>query len=115
MPSYLTFPTTAIPPVSYSEENSYKIKTNQFGDGYTQETPNGINYKSKDFNLSFELWGAELDLVRDFLNARGGHQTFLWINPVDSVTYKVKSRSFSLEWLAPQQYKLTTKFEQKFV
>ena len=114
MPTYLNFP-TVVSPSTYSKNIKNKIKSVQFGDGYTQETPDGINFKAYTFSLAWEmLTTAEKDTINNFLYARGGYQTFNWTNPEDSVTYKVKCREWSVDYVNPNVWRITATLEQKF-
>jgi len=113
MPTYQTFPTTVIGP-TYPVESTVepRILKVEFGDGYTQEAPDGINYLLYKFNLSWEtLTTSEKDIIKNFIEARGGYQTFLWVDP-DGTTRKVKCRSWSISNIQPQLFSCRATFEE---
>lgn len=58
-----------------------KIRRSQFGDGYEQRVPDGINSITKQWSLSFAGPIAYIDAIDAFLEARGGHEAFDWVDP----------------------------------
>jgi phage-related protein len=115
MPTYTNFP-SVVAPTTYSQSMKPRIRSVEFGDAYTQESPNGLNYKLKSFSLTWDmLFDAEKNTIDNFLNARGGYQTFNWLNPSDSTVYKVKCRDWSVDYVNPTIWKITASFDQKAV
>jgi phage-related protein len=66
-----------------------KLKA-QFGDGYAQEAPDGINAKMRPWQLTFSAIhattptgssGANLKDIDDFLDRHDGTAKFLWVQP----------------------------------
>lgn len=83
----LTFP--YIPTPNFEIAIKPRKKVSQFGDGYMQRTPDGINSISEEFSVSFEYrTAAERDAASDFLKARGGVEAFLWVPPDEVDTKK---------------------------
>ena len=117
MPSYQTFPSSAqLVPDTYSRSVVFKIKSVEFGDGYTQQMPDGLNFRRFNFSLRWEnIDTTQKDTIDDFLVARGGYQTFLWYNPEDLTTYKVKCKEWTVEYVNPNVWNVTATFEQKFI
>lgn len=121
--SYTSFPTIdsvtskSLPgPSKFTPTLLYKIKESKLGDGYTQGVPDGINFKSISWQLSWDpLWSSELQTIKSFLDSRGGYQTFLWTNPEDSLVYKVKCKEINYEWQKAGVWSLSVKFEQAFL
>lgn len=94
-------------------EKAPDVTVAKFGDGYEQRTPNGINNNLQKWQMAFtKRSGADIDAVYDFLEARGGVESFDWV-PRGEVTARtfvcrkwtrlfdaydvVQSISFSLE------------------
>lgn len=117
MPNYLTFPSNIqFNADAYSRTVSFKIRKVEFGDGYTQESPDGINFRRFSFSLRWEnIDNTQKDTIDDFLIARGGYQTFLWYNPEDLTTYKVKCKEWTVEYVNPNVWNISATFEQKFI
>lgn len=76
----LTLPVS--PSTGLSAEPKVNLFENEFGDGYTQRSPKGLNHIRDVLELKLELMTAlEAAGVIAFLRARGGYQPFLWTPP----------------------------------
>lgn len=90
-----------------------RIKKAQFGDGYAQRAPDGINHQLSVWTLTHDMRKAEdITYLTEFLDAQGGTAIFLWTPPnspapkrfvceggydeVDNYGGIVKSLSFTL-------------------
>ena len=61
-----------------------------FGDGYSQPTPNGINHIKKNVSLSWKtLTYDQMRNIIDFFENMGGYQTFYW---------KPWGEQFAIKW-----------------
>jgi phage-related protein len=72
-------------------EDSPKIKLleAEFGDGYTQASPDGINHIRRNMTLSWEFLSPTQALViTNFLQARGGYEPFWWTPSNESTAVK---------------------------
>lgn len=60
---------------------AYHANAAQFGDGYSQRSPAGINNSDEAWQLQF--YGDETTVaeIEAFLDARGGHESFYWTPP----------------------------------
>ena len=62
-----------------------RVKTNAYGDGYTQRVGDGVNLQLRSLPL---VWGplspAEADVIDNFLAARGGTEAFWYQTPRDA-------------------------------
>lgn len=108
-----TFPTT-VPGPSYpiDKQAEPRIKKVNFGDGYTQQTPDGINYNLYTWNLIWEvLTTAEKVTIEAFLEAQAGYKTFNWADP-SATTFKVKCPTWTISNFEPSFYKITATFKQ---
>ncbi|WP_175106474.1 phage tail protein [Pararobbsia alpina] len=61
---------------------SYKTRTAQFNDGYSQAVADGINNVSDSWPLTFTKPSAVIAAIKAFLDATGGWQSFLWTPPL---------------------------------
>ena len=75
--------TTFSPPVAPSPGTSHKPTVNlweaEFGDGYSQPTPKGLNHIRRTVSLSWNaLVYEDMRAIVDFFEARGGNEPFLF-------------------------------------
>ncbi|WP_422507121.1 phage tail protein [Stenotrophomonas sp. GZD-301] len=88
----------------------------EFGDGYSQESPDGINNEKQIWDI--ELWGHEVDdqmaAAKAFLRARRRlGESFLWTPPGDHEAL-FKCRELSAVDELEGYIRITCKFEQTF-
>ena len=93
---------------------AFDVLTADFGDGYTQSAANGINNRSKDWDIKAtgSLDGSEgMDVggIKAFLDARQGWQAFEWETP-DGSTDLFRCLNYSLAHLSANIYTLTATF-----
>lgn len=74
---------TFAPEVAPSPGTTTRTKANvyeaEFGDGYTQAIPVGLNHLRREINLKWDgLTEAQKTYIDDFFRARGGYQTFYY-------------------------------------
>lgn len=82
-----TFPSIA--PTYGAQKNSQPaVRKVQFGDGYTQRLTFGLNQNPKSWNLTWEVSETNADIIEDFLDARGGTESFDWTPPDTATSYK---------------------------
>lgn len=77
---------------SYNSNVSIKpvIKKNQFGDGYSQSSPDGINNILLPFSLTFDKrTDAEARAILHFLHLRKGSESFVFVPPFPYNTNKL--------------------------
>jgi len=60
------------------------VKPIKFGDGYEQRQGNGINQQPRKYSLAFNRVKAEIDVIDDFLKARGAIEAFSYTHPGQS-------------------------------
>jgi phage-related protein len=89
------------------------VTQTKFGDGYELRAANGINFRPKVWKVQFTYLTPEAMQILDFLEARGGLESFTWTDPLDKVgTYVCR------EWDSVQDgfgmYDITGQFEQVF-
>lgn len=59
----------------------YRTLSAQFGDGYKQETGDGINTETQSWPLSFVGRKDEILPIRDFFRRQRGFMPFYWTPP----------------------------------
>jgi phage-related protein len=80
-----TFNPPIQPSTGARKKPTIKILEAEFGDGYTQSCPDGINYIRQSFELVWEvLTHIQSDYIESFFEARGGVEHFHWTAPGDS-------------------------------
>ena len=75
-------------PIDYGPEYQFaaRIDQAQFGDGYVQRRPAGINNQRRSYNLQWTLLSRdEYDELHLFLSQRLNLTPFLWQAPWDDV------------------------------
>lgn len=78
-----TFTPPVPPSPGTSDRPEIKLHTADFGDGYTQETPDGLNHIRRVIVLKWEmLTPAQCASILSFLRQRGGWEPF-WYTPSD--------------------------------
>jgi len=82
-----TFPSIA-PTYGAQKSSQPAVRKVQFGDGYSQRLRFGLNQNPKSWNLTWEVSEANADTIEDFLDARGGAESFDWTPPDTATSYK---------------------------
>lgn len=77
-----TFSPPVAPSAGLAVEPKLNLFKSEFGDGYTQASPAGLNHIRDVAELKFEMMTSlqAAGLVA-FLRERGGYQPFLWTAP----------------------------------
>ncbi|WP_250483307.1 phage tail protein [Caballeronia sp. GaOx3] len=60
----------------------YRLRTVQFGDGYSQAVSDGIRNVAESWPLRFVGDGQEIGAMRAFLNSTRGSEPFYWTPPL---------------------------------
>jgi phage-related protein len=67
------------------------VLTSQYGDGYAQDVPIGINSTPQVWTLSFNNDPATADQIFQFLQNQGGVKRFWWTPPRQNDALKCKT------------------------
>ena len=84
----------ALPLTSYisqtsNRERNYRLISSQFGDGYSQRAPSGLNAQQDKWTLQYDnLSATDRDTLWTFLNTHGSWTSFTWAAPGDGGTTK---------------------------
>lgn len=78
---------TYIPEYPPTESSEPRARKTQFGDGYEQRVRFGLNTDLKNWELELNSRDeTETTGIRNFLQARGGVESFTWTPPFFSAT-----------------------------
>ena len=107
-----TFPSID-PSYNLSKKSAPKVRTAQFGSGYSQRSIFGINQNLKVLDLRWEnIPEADADTIEAFLDARSGSENFDFTAPGESSS----SKYICKEWNKNIPYSgiatITASFEQ---
>lgn len=92
-----------------------RVRTIQFGSGYSQRTTFGLNQDPKVWSLSWENRTAtDTNTIEDFLEARKGVESFSWTPPDDTNSYKWICKEWTKTMPYPNLFNITATFEQVF-
>ena len=90
-----TFPSIT-PSYGTRKTSSPKVRQVQFGDGYSMRTVFGLNQNLKVYNPSWKnISETDADTISDFLDARGGQESFDWTPPEESSSSKFICQEWS--------------------
>ena len=92
-----------------------RVRQVQFGSGYSQRATFGINQDPKVWTLQWENRTAtDANTIEDFLEARGGVQSFNWSPPDESTTYKWICKEWTKTMPYSNLFNISATFEQVF-
>lgn len=60
----------------------YRVIETQFGDGYKQQSADGINIKNEQYTIKVHAYGDEAQEIMDFFDAHQGWKSFFWTPPL---------------------------------
>lgn len=103
-------------PASAQRKRQPAVKRVQFGDGYEQVMPAGINSNPAAWDLTFvDKPPGRVAAIEAFLSARLGATSFTWAPPDGSAEINVRCRGWQ-DTFAPGGIRaLAATFEQVFV
>jgi len=116
-----TYPTATTLKYDQSSKANYNVRSIQsdFGDGYQEVTPDGINHIVQNGTLSHQLLSAADALtLRNFLKANCGTSTLVTIlnmmeDPTGGTTLDVYLQSWSESYVGTH-YNFNVKYRQAF-
>lgn len=81
-----TFTPSPAPSPGTDTKPEIKLKVAEFGDGYTQESPDGLNHIRQVISLKWDvLTQAEADTLENFMIGKGGYTPFYYTRRGGSV------------------------------
>jgi phage-related protein len=102
------------PDFEAARAKTLKIKAAQFGDGYAQRSPDGLNANVDGWDLNFaNITDVEADQIMLFLDAMGGVKSFKWKNP-DGVLRRYICTDYGRTYGKNENNTVRAKFVQSF-
>lgn len=109
-----TFPSIA-PDHGASKKSAPRVRQVEFGSGYSQRATFGINQDPKVWTLKWDnRTAADANSIEDFLEARGGVESFSWSPPDETATYKWICKNWSKSMPYSNMFNIAATFEQVF-
>ncbi len=109
-----TFPDIA-PDYGASKAAQPKVRSIQFGSGYSQRAAFGINQDPKTWSLTWQnRTTADANSIEDFLEARAGVESFNWSPPDEATTYKWVCANWTKTMPYSNLFNITATFVQVF-
>lgn len=110
---------TFIPPidpsVGTSERPVVSLNKAEFGDGYSQASPKGIQHIKRKLALRWEVLDAEdKALIAAFFTERGGYLPFLYRLPGEAVALRFTCAEWEFASVAPHLWRCDATLEQTF-
>lgn len=111
-----TFPSGFEPVLRDEKQKTFRVKSTQFGDGYQEDSQDGINNVVKSGSLTFVgLTTTEKETLETFLDARAGYDPF-WIQlPGESSNTLIKVSSYSTRTIGGNYWELSFSYTQHFL
>ena len=108
-----TFPDIT-PTYGLQKNSAPNVRIAQFGSGYSQRSTFGINQNPKVYSFTFQVSETDADTIEDFLDARGGTESFDFSPPKESGTQKYICRNWSKSIPYKNRATIQATFEQVF-
>lgn len=109
MPAVLTLPVES----GVTGSHSFRIREIKFGEGYEQTVGDGLNVKDQDWPVTAMGYASSIQLLLDFLDARGGTEAFFW-TPPRGVQGLYKCRAYTTTDVHGDQVKLSATFKRVY-
>lgn len=86
-----------IPDSGAGEKAAPRLLSAQFGEGYNQSAPDGLNFDMRPRNLSFSDRSiSEATAIDVFLSGKNGCTTFLYTHATTGVTKKYRCQDWNV-------------------
>lgn len=109
-----TFPDIS-PDYGASKKAQPRVRSIEFGSGYSQRAVFGINQDPKVWSLSWtNRTATDANSIEDFLEARAGSEFFNWTPPDDTVSYKWVCSEWQKTMPYSNLFNITATFVQVF-
>ncbi|MDR4898404.1 phage tail protein [Yersinia kristensenii] len=101
------------PRLNAEADVKHRVRTAQFGDGYSQVSGDGINSKTQQWTLSFTGNEAHIAEIMTFLDRMAGMKSFYWKPPLYP-TSLFRCAEYKQLALGAGKYTLNATFTQAF-
>lgn len=99
--------------IASSGSGEFPMRSSNFGDGYTQDSPTGLNNEKQKWNVSVSGYSANVGPVLDFIRAHKGI-AFFWKAPLTSAPGYYVCVSYSSSDQGGDFWTITMQFEQRY-
>ena len=111
--------TTFTPPINpswgFSRATTPRVLTAGFGDGYRQESGDGLNLLPRTATPEWQILSTDdADTIENFFRAQKGYLAFDWTPPGESVSSKWKCTTWTRTSPTALTDAITATFEQVF-
>jgi len=103
-----------IPTYSVNMSVTPRIRSTDFGDGYSQRVGDGLNTQRQIWTVEFISDTTSIDVIETFLQNTGGYQSFDWTPPRQTTALKFRYTDYNREPMGPFCDRLTATFRQEF-
>lgn len=109
----VTFTPSIAPSPGTKLSPKIKLHSAEFGDGYTQDVPNGLNHIRESLSYKWDgLTEIQMREIRDFFRNLGGFRPFYFTPRGEDAPMKWTCKEWSVSDRTP--WSLEAKFEQSF-
>lgn len=91
-----------------------RVLQSQFGDGYSQRAPDGLNSLPETWELVWLVQLSNRNSIVNFLKGKLGATAFLWTPPLASAAIKCICRRWSEVAMFGDWWRIEATFEQVF-
>lgn len=103
------------PDFSLTEKPALAVDSVQFGDGYTQRRPSGLNNVRRSWSATWTaLPDADAEVLYQFLLSRQGVYAFLWRIPKSSEMVRVVASDIQKSLAYPRYSNVSATFTEDF-
>ena len=99
--------------ITNNGRNEFVVSRSKFGDGYSQEVPQGLNNEAGTYTVSVEGYEEEIQPIVDFIKAKKGGESFYWKPPLQPLGTYICT-SYSVVPSGGNHYVVTATFERVF-
>lgn len=92
----------------------YRVRTAQFGDGYSQSVADGLNNEVQTWPLTFEGTIEYVTPIRDFFRRHKGSKSFYWTPPGESAPLLFRAEEVTFTSIGGGVYSMAAEFRQVF-
>lgn len=103
-----------VPMTNPTGTTTFQVNTAQFGDGYSQAVPQGLNNQSDNWPLAFIGLESVIAPIKAFLDAKQGATSFYW-TPPGGVQGLYRCATYTKQAMEAGVFVLTATFQQVFV
>lgn len=99
--------------VSTSGSGTFTTSSAKFGDGYSQEVPDGINNEVQSWSVEVKGRKPDVQPALDFIRSHKG-MSFFWKPPLSAVPGYFKCKKYNLRDEGGSYWTLSLDFEQGY-